>query len=367
VDRNRLSLALGVIGATVALSGCPSSTTPSDVPIEMLGATYGSVSCNVIRDCYGASIVALFTGTSGIDACEARAEAAYVNAALPRYQSAIEMGTLSYDGSQAGACVDALNALGCAAVNSRAPAACDALFIGHVAPGGACALDEECEGAAYCNIAGACPGTCQPFVAAGGACTGDQACASGLRCSGGTCMVPAGDGASCQGMTGADCAGGLICQGGSAMRAGTCHTVDAVFAAASGAACNPTMGPLCQEGLSCIIESATSQTCGAGGLAAGAACHLSLPDQCATGFYCDGPSLMTMPPRFDGTCTALPTAGMPCASVVAGPACSDGNVCDSGMCVRIQENGGTCTMDMDCYGGQCRSGTCAVPTYCPTP
>lgn len=365
--RLRVSLVLVVLGASLALSGCPSSTTASNVPIEMLGATYGSVSCSVVQDCYGDALVRLLTGTTTSAACEARAEAGYTNAALPRYQAAIAMGTLTYDGSQAGACVDALTAEGCAAVTARTPAACDLLFVGHVALGGACALDEECAGDAYCSVTTACPGTCQAYGASGSACTRDQACQTGLRCGNGTCMAPGGAGAACQGTTGVDCSGGLICAGGSATRAGVCTSVDAVFVGAMGAACNPTNGQLCMQGLSCIVASATSQTCGAGGLAAGSACSLSLPDMCAAGFYCMGPSLAVMPPVFDGTCAPLPLAGQACATVVAGQSCADGSICQANVCVELQENGGPCTTDANCYGNHCAAGTCTAPTYCPTP
>lgn len=360
----RISLG-ALVGSALVLSGCPSSSTQT-VPIEDLGATYGSVSCDIVADCYGEAIVAVLVGATDHGACVARAEAAYTNGALPRYQAAIAMGTLTYDGSQAGACVDALRGLGCEAIASRTPSACDSLFVGHVATGGACALDEECEGAAYCRVEGACPGTCQPYVAAGGACTRNEACASGLRCTSGACMAPGGAGASCQGATGVECAGGLICRGGTATDAGTCTATSDVFAAASGAACSPGNGQLCMAGLSCIIASATSQTCGPDGLAAGSACQFAIPDQCADGFYCMGASLSTTPPSFDGTCAPLPTAGMACVTGGTTQSCADGSVCEANVCVEVQDNGGACTTDADCYGSHCTGGVCTAPTYCPT-
>lgn len=366
----RSNLALfSLVLFSLALAGCPSSTTPgSDVPIERLGAQYGNVTCEVIRDCYGDAIVALISGATTQAACEMRAEAGYLNAALPRYQAAIAMGTMSYDATQAGACIDALRAEGCAVVSARTPPECDRLFVGHVATGGACALDEECQGDAYCSITAACPGTCQAYGGSGAACTRDQACQSGLRCGNGTCQAPGGVGASCQGTTGVECAGGLICQGGSTTRTGTCASVDAVFVGTMGAACNPQNGQLCMDGLSCIVASATSQTCGTGGLSVGTACTLALPDQCAPGSYCEGPSLTALPPVFTGTCRALPIDGMPCATVVAGQSCADGAVCGASdrACHQVHANGGSCIDDSGCYSGLCRSGTCAVPTYCPS-
>lgn len=358
------SAPLLALALAVPLSGCPSSTTAGgDVPIEMLGQMYGNVTCGVLVDCYGESIVRLFTGSSSEASCAARLAAGYTNGALPRYQAAISMGTMSYDASQAGACIDALNAQGCGVVTSRPPAACDALFVGHVAVGGACAIDEECQGNAYCSADTACPGTCQTFVSSGGTCTRDAACATGLRCGNGTCQAPGGAGASCQGGTGVECAGGLICAGGSTTATGTCRATSEVFAAGSGQACNVLMSQFCQEGLSCIVAGITSQTCGTGGLASGAACHPSVPDACAVGLYCAG----TNPTGgdFDGTCTALPGDGMACATSVLGSFCADGTVCVSGTCRTVQANGGSCTDGAQCFSADCSSGTCIAPPYCP--
>jgi hypothetical protein len=341
------------------MAGCGNST-PASVPIEMLGSSYAAVSCGLIRDCYGDAVLTALYGVSSEAACETRAAAGYVNAALPRYQAAITMGTLSYDGTFAQDCLDAIHASGCAAITGRTPDACNALFTGHVAAGGACAIDEECAGDAYCLADAACPGTCQAFGGPGASCTRDQACQQGLQCSNGNCQTPGGVGASCQGMTGVDCNGGLICQGGTATQAGTCAATSTVFGAASGAACNVQMQQLCSTGISCIVMSATSQTCGPDNLASGAACHLSAPDQCQPGFYCHGATVMAA-----GTCMALPAAGQPCATVPFGASCADGSVCDSMMCVAVQANGGACPVDDDCFGGRCSAGSCAVPTYCP--
>jgi hypothetical protein len=355
------------VGLVLVLAACSNNTAGMNVPITMLGPTYGSATCSVIAACYGTGVFSLVAGVSSQAACQARASAAYTNGALPRYQAAIAMGTLTYDGTQAQACVDAVNALGCAATTTRRPGACAQLFVGHVALGGACAMDEECMGDAYCSLTTACPGTCQARAASGATCTNDNGCQSGLRCGGtGTarsCVTPAGDGAACQGTTGNDCGGGFICVGGSATMAGMCHTVASVFAAASGAACNPVNGQLCQPGLSCVVTSGSNITCMAGGTANGMPCHASLPDQCVTGSYCSGTNVTAG--MFAGTCAPLPTAGMPCANVTFGQRCADGNACDGAVCAAVVDNGGTCTTNADCSSGLCRSGTCAAYGYCP--
>lgn len=359
----RIASGSSVALALVAAAGC-SSSTPASTPIESLGASYAGVSCQLIHDCYGDALLSALTGSTDTTSCENRAEQAYTNGALPRFQAAIAMGTMTYDGTHAQACIDALRALGCNAVTSRTPAACDALFVGTVAAGGACAINEECAGDAYCNTSAGCPGTCQARGGSATTCSGDEACQSGLRCAHGSCQAPAGDGASCQGAEGVDCAGGLICVGGSSTTAGTCGAPSTVFAGASGATCNLQMSQFCQAGLSCVVEGAQMQTCQMDGLADGTTCHISVPDQCANGSYCSGTSLGTG--DLEGTCAPLPTSGA-CATVILGARCAEGYVCDETTteCVELHDNGESCTGNAACASGVCTGGSCVAPAYCP--
>ena len=362
---NLLSVGSIVLGLAAALPACSNSTAGMNVPIEMLGSSYATASCGVFASCFGATLLPLVAGVSSRAACEARGQAAYVNGALPRYRAALASGTLSYDGTQAQACVDAYSALGCGASTARRPGACAQLFTGHVGMGGACALNEECMGDAYCSTASGCPGTCQARSGSGTACTTDDACQSGLRCGGSgatrSCSAPAGDGAACQGQS--DCGAGLLCIGASGTTAGACHPVATAFAAASGAACNPQAQQFCAVGLSCIITSPTSISCGAGGLANGTPCHVSVPDQCAAGSFCSGTNAMMG--MFAGTCAPLPSAGMPCASVLVGARCADGSTCDGSTCAAVVDNGAACTTNADCAGGRCMGNVCVAPGYCP--
>ncbi len=344
-------------------AGTSADAPATNVPIEMEANVYASTLCPLLESCYGATVAELLTNTSSLAGCERQAEAQWTNGALPRYQAAIAMGTLSYDGTQSAACMAAMQALGCAIVQSRPPAACQRLFVGHVAIGGACALDEECMGEAYCAADTACPGSCQPRGGAGVACTRDSVCADGLHCTSAHCSAPGGEGASCQGATGIDCAGGLICSGGSAMMAGMCRSVSSVFSTPIGAACNVGEGRLCMPGLSCVVMSATSQVCAAGGLAIGAACHLALPDPCAAGAFCQGANLATG--HLDGTCAALPTAGQACATELVGSRCAERFHCNAmSVCAAVHETGGSCSEPADCIDGHCAAGTCTAPGYC---
>ena len=350
--------------ASLAVAGCPMSTTaPSTVPIEDLGARFGATSCGILTDCYGDAIRNAFLGTTSEADCAAQIDRQYRQAALPQYQEAIANGTMSYDGAQVAACIAAIEAQGCATVNSRTPAACDRVLIGEVMPGAACSVNEQCAGDAYCMNTTACPGTCQPRGAVGTTCTTDEACQSGMKCTSGSCAVPGADGAPCRGPAGNECAGGLICTGAEGMTTpGTCRSVETVESGALHGACNVRLTQLCQPGLSCVVTGLTSQTCETGGLTSGMPCHIAVPESCASGLFCSGTNVMTG--DLDGTCAALPGAGMPCATVLFGAACGTGLRCDTGTCHAMQDAGGTCITGADCYSQSCSSGTCATAMLC---
>lgn len=349
----------------LACAGCGVSTTATTtIPIEDLGTEYATTTCGLVTDCYGEVVRNLFLGLASEDACVAQFTQGYTDGALPLYQQAIARGTLRYDGANAQACVDALQANGCGFTTSRTPAACDALLVGLVAAGGACSINEECAGDAYCSNATTCPGTCQPRASAGGACASDEACETGLRCSttSGTCVAPALEGAPCQGTTGTDCTGGTICIGNDGTTPGTCRSPDTVFSGALHGACNVPNGQFCMAGLSCVVSGLTSMSCEVGGVAIGAACHTALPDMCASGAFCGDTNINTG--DFDGTCMALPGEGAACASVPFGSACAAGLHCDSGTCHATHAIGGACTTNGDCFSGRCDGGTCAANMLC---
>jgi len=351
---SRAPIASAVIAALV---GCSS---PPSIPLEVLGAEYGRATCAALHSCYDDTVLELFTGEP-VAGCDDRVAGRFDNGLLPRYQAAIDMGRMTYDASQARACIDSIAGEGCAAVSSRTTAACDNLFIGYVAAGGACAIDEECSGDSYCNTNSACPGTCQARGGSGASCTANAACQSGLVCASGACAAPGGAGAPCQTDGVVTCGGGLICIGSFDPGPGTCRTTASVLAAASGAECDITRAQLCMNGLACTTMGSAT-VCAPDGIAPGAACHAAFPDACQSGYYCSGTGMGDI----DGSCAALPTAGMPCAAVFLGPiTCAQGATCERGMCVTIQANGGACTTNDDCLGRQCNSGVCRAPTYCP--
>jgi hypothetical protein len=360
----RFTATLALVAVCLGLAGCPSSTTAmTEIPVEDLGAHYATTTCGAVTDCYGDTVRALFLGLATETDCVTQFTNGYQDGALPLYQQAIAAGTLRYDAANAQACIDALEALGCGFTTSRTPAACDALLVGLVANGGACSINEECAGDAYCANATTCPGTCQPRVGAGAACPDDEACTTGLRCgSAHTCVAPALEGAPCQGSTGTDCAGGVICIGSSGTTAGVCRTPETVFSGALHGACNVPAGQFCTSGLSCVVAGITSMSCEVGGIAIGQACHTALPDACAPGAFCGDTNVNTQ--DFDGTCMALPSAGAACAMVPFGPSCAPGLHCDAGTCRETHVIGGSCTTNGECFSGHCAGTVCAANTLC---
>lgn len=77
----------------------------------------------------------------------------------------------------------------------------------HKQDGDTCASSDECEPTSYCN-----QDTCSPRLPAAAPCAdASDGCAVGLRCIGGLCAAPSGDGEACDDSD--DCESGLVCVG----------------------------------------------------------------------------------------------------------------------------------------------------------
>lgn len=86
-------------------------------------------------------------GASEAD-CEAMARA-LIGGALPLFEASVSAGRIAYDADDARTCLDAARAETCAQFWGTEPytepAACDTTFVGTVADGGACTLDDDCK------------------------------------------------------------------------------------------------------------------------------------------------------------------------------------------------------------------------------
>lgn len=363
--RRAIGTAAWLLGCVV-VAGCgDDGGGGGSVTLDEYGAGTAAATCEIFEECYGTDLLETFAGAD----CVGRFSRIYDEAVVPQLEAAIAAGTITYDGGRAAACLDALESAGCGIVDRMPPPPCDEALVGTVAPGGACALNEECSGDSYCRIEAACPGTCQARVSSGAPCSADDACQAGLRCFDGACQAAAGEGAACGGPSGIECAGGLVCIGaqdagaGTPGRTGNCQPVTTVQIGAVGDLCDFQGGMLCQPGLSCALTGVSGGTtpvfeCVAAA-SSGGTCNLGFPDPCPFDHTCEG--VMPGMGDFEGTCTPLPGAGEPCRS----GRCADGTRCASDdTCRTVQGLGGACTEDADCFSGYCDAGACAEAVLC---
>jgi hypothetical protein len=246
-------------------------------------------------------------------------------------QASVAAGRASYDGEAAGACIDAVAALSCAAL-SRDLAACDDVFTGTLVDGATCWFNFECASDRCVKVQcdrQCCTGVCMPRSGEGAACQSAIDCAPGLICQGeggglpSTCHRRVAAGEDC--MTSADCGPDAYCSivfGPSDIpEGGTC-----LQTAAPGLACDGSFPDESCQGVDEFCDPDT-QRCVARA-AVGAACdtlHAGLSfrgDTCRFEAYCDFSG--------DRTCRDWPAAGMPCQNEL----CARGYQCDTNdMCV----------------------------------
>jgi hypothetical protein len=264
---------------------------------------------------------------------------------------------LTYVPAQGRACADSIRALGCALYSTRVTPACDALFQGNVAMDAPCGLDEECVGDSYCgSLVAGCHGACRLRGDHGTSCTENAACRSGLFCDPDhECAPPRPYNALCDSADPA-CEDSLIC-------ATTCTAPRNVIEAHARSLCHfMNAYHACGDGYGCIDTTTGLTECSAPRLIRADACHPGAPDPCPDDYYCADVDASTG--DLDGTCSPLPTDGMPCAPTVAHARCADGHVCEMERCVAMHANGEVCGTSADCFSGSCADGICAAPSYC---
>jgi hypothetical protein len=357
-----------LLGAVGACGGSSDTSLSSGGPVALssIPPLYAGAYCTALQNCLGPLFTVAMAGTD----CTAQTTQRIVNSDFSMFQSKIDAGKMTYDGSKAQGCIDAIAARTCDGLDTRPIPACQAAIDGTITTGGDCDLDAECKGGAsgaFCQSAsGTCPGKCAALLVAGQACTKNDQCASGLECSTSTnkCVQPAAAGAACKGADQPPCANGLICMGDNTTTAGTCKARADAFTAAASASCD-LKTQFCVAGQSCavsaIVGTSITGTCVAtGGYAAGAACKPTFPDACASGNYC---KTTTLAP-FDGTCTALPQKGEDCGKQWSGDVCGPNLVCVTKKCQGLVANGVSCAGNAECYSESCVSGGCQAKVAC---
>jgi hypothetical protein len=354
--------ALGVAG------GCGDSGSDEVIPLGDLPPRLAQALCSAYQTCYG-PVFDLFL--NGAD-CVATTEHRIRNGTFPMLQGEIDQGKVGYDGSKAQACLDSVSTRTCAEMLERDSDECLAALDGTVPLGGACTLDEECQGRAVCRSStGICPGQCTGLLVAGQACVQDGDCQSGLQCSSETklCVAPAAEGQPCE-YGAPPCGPGLLCLGkdDDNKAPGVCETPAAALSAPAGGVCDPTNGQLCQVGSSCALQGVDAlagtidwSCVPVGTYLAGGDCKPGFPDACASGHYCKtGGDILAL---LGGTCTLIPAAGEACGNGMS--QCQPGAVCVSGICQNLVSNGVSCAADDMCFSGYCgSSGGCEPRLPC---
>lgn len=353
-----------IVGSLFLMGACGSSSSDGggakNVPLSDVPPLYADALCSALEACLGGVMDSFLGGADCREVTTARIQDDFAS-----LSQAVADGRAKYDGTKIQACASAIEALGCAI--DQAPEACVSALDGTVAVGDDCTRDYECKGSdTYCKVGSSCPGTCAQRESAGAGCSDDDHCAVGLKCTLGKCAAPATAGQACGGSAGTECAMGLLCSGGDDGEVGTCLDVDTAFSAKEGEDCF-TNAKFCELELRCTVEGydpvaqAVIAKCRKP-VAAGAACNPGFPDPCPTGQYCSRPSATS----FDGTCSASPTAGQPCASDLSNePAiCAPGLACDGGTCRALQNLGGPCQNPAACYSEKCDGGKCVPGNGC---
>jgi hypothetical protein len=351
------------------VSSCESSSSSSaSIAFDELAPKYASAACSAYTNCFGPLVSLLFNGADCTDLTTKRLD----NGTYSLIAQKITEGKIVYDGTKAQACLDSIASLGCDGLLQRDQPTCLAALDGKVELGGACDLNEECQGSAICKSSdGTCPGQCSELLAAGQRCSQDADCDGGLQCSPETqlCVKPAAANAACE-YGSPPCGPGLICLGKDDTNkvSGVCYNAITALSADVGAACDPNAGTLCKSGLSCVADSYDVVSAKlawlcvqAGSYAAGQSCKPGFPDACARGYYC---LTGTGAAALSGTCTAIPDAKGACGTGI-GAQCKSGAVCVSGICQNFAVNGVSCTGDAMCYSQYCgTSSGCEPRTPC---
>ena len=276
-------------------------------------------------------------------------------------------GTLRYDRTLAAACVEAVG--GCDAdlrLDEVPP--CREMFDGTVSSGGACFLDQDCAGPAYClskeasGFTNDCPGVCRPLLTTSEKCGSDATCAAGAeefaRCRPGGCepFSPgrrARPGQPCgfvQPGVYVGCEAGSGCPRLVGAETGVCQA-----AIPGGQVCAATTD-LCIEGLLCV-EGGAGMTCAA------------LPVANHVGDPCEQPGFPSVCDLFSslactgGACASLGDGGegSGCGPDLETIACHEGLVCGSmARCVHAGATGAPCQSGQDCVSRTCVAKTCAA-------
>ena len=260
-----------------------------------------NVACEVFSGCLGDGL--------DVDDCLAAGsqlqlfDNASVTVSEALFTEAIAAGTMTYNGTNAGACFAQIQALDCWELfDSNSPFDSCGIFTGLLGPGAMCFHEEECAGIApQCVQTQACgggqdvccAGQCQPRVPVGGNCSTAQ-CAPGAFCRNNVCQA---------GEMGDACDGSYQC--------------DEDHYCNGNGMCAPDLvtGNVCTDDSQCSLPQACLGEDMPQSVAGNCGDSYEIGDSCDQGgcvsfasLWCDQPN-----PNALGTCRAVPGLGESCA------------------------------------------------------
>jgi hypothetical protein len=335
-----------------------SASAPEPVPPGELCSRYVSALCQHLVACG-------LEGFADVAACTRQTDCAGV---AQVNDDVSVLGTLAYDATATGACLDSFIRSACPASGTPDPqfdayrllASCPGAITALSGSGQVCTGNAECASGLFCKKGAdpSCQGACGPSAVLGENCR-DVPCADGLACDFTATCVPAqrvGDACTiaCSDMPGGRtcpsdqiCPGDLWCDPASAQCA---------YGRALGEPCGVSVP--CALNLWCSRAlGAASGACALPG-AAGAPCDDS-PIACEPGLHCAGYVPSVAPNGMLGACAGISGAGSSCT---ADADCLGGLLCIHARCSRRIALGGDCFRDVDCVTGLvCQAEHCATP------
>jgi hypothetical protein len=189
------------------MAACHDGTVGGDsgpVSEDNFPARFAHAVCTRIFECCtSAEIMHDFRSVTPPVTTEAQCEQFYLGFALfadMQYRMDIAAGSLTFDSDIAGGCVDEVANETCAAYAADPGVnACGSPYVGQLAIGASCKMNELCASGYCAGVDFHPPGMCMAKPTMSEPCP-DNVCADGLTCSGGlnpTCGPLKADGASC--------------------------------------------------------------------------------------------------------------------------------------------------------------------------
>lgn len=342
---------------------------PSSLTLAEFHAAYLRAICTSVFACpmYGDDFTYLRGVDVDVDQCVAGFAPLFADddAAIA---AAVSAGDIVYSGTAASSCLASLGACALSPIDAfgdaiaRVPG-CENVFVGQVAPNGACSIEEACAPGSHCERgASGCSGTCVADLTAGTDCDDDSECALGHRCDFTDGCVPLAFAYACGETSecGSIAIGGVetevVCPPGLA-----CIDARCAPPFAADAPCDDLYDAPCVAGYECLLDSNDEPRCLPVTTTAtvDAVCGFD-PDV----IYCDARAGLFCDEA--GACEAIGTkVGDPCDPYFDfGLTCASGLYCDENdfTCATEKDTGAPCDVDSECASHSCDT-TCAA-SYC---